>query len=107
MERVNDVNYRVNVGSRRGIVTYHINLLKKYNRGIMFVNNDQEDHQLHIFPNDQSETLQDIVINNQLTSVQKSQLKDICQAYKDMFTTIPGKCKIATHSIRTNIETPI
>lgn len=101
---------RVNVGGRRGIVTYHINLLKKYNRGIMFVNSDQEDHQLKLeqfFPNDQSETLQDIVINNQLTSVQKSQLKDICQAYKDIFTTIPGKCKIATHSIRTNIETPI
>jgi hypothetical protein len=95
VERVNDVNYRVNVGSRRGIVTYHIN---------------QEDHQLrleYIFPNDQSETLQDIVINNQFTSVQKSQLKDICQANKDIFTTIPGKCKIATHSIRTNIETPI
>jgi len=110
VERVNDVNYRVNVGGRRGIVTYHINLLKKYNRGIMFANSDQEDHQLkleQIFPNDQSETLQDIVINNQLTSVQKSQLKDICQAYKDIFTTIPGKCNITTHSIRTNTETPI
>ena len=38
VEQVNDVNYRVNVGGRRGIVTYHINLLKKHNRGIMFVN---------------------------------------------------------------------
>lgn len=64
----------------------------------MFGNSDQEDHQLkleQLSPNDQSETLQDIVINNQLTSVQKSQLKDICQAYKDVFTTILGKCKIA------------
>lgn len=69
------------------LVTYNINLLKKYNRGIMFGNSDQEDHQLkleQLSPNDQSETLQDIVINNQLTSVQKSQLKDICQAYKDV-----------------------
>jgi hypothetical protein len=32
VERVNDVNYRINVGGRRGIVTYHINLLKKYHR---------------------------------------------------------------------------
>lgn len=53
----------------------------------MFGNSDQEDHQLkleQLSPNDQSEMLQDIVINNQLTSVQKSQLKDICQAYKDV-----------------------
>jgi hypothetical protein len=26
------VNYQVNVGARRGLVTYHINLLKRYNR---------------------------------------------------------------------------
>jgi hypothetical protein len=26
------VNYQVNVGASRGLVTYHINLLKRYNR---------------------------------------------------------------------------
>ena len=32
VRKLSDVNYQVNVGARRGLVTYHINLLKRYNR---------------------------------------------------------------------------
>jgi hypothetical protein len=30
VRKLSDVNYQVNVGARRGLVTYHINLLKRY-----------------------------------------------------------------------------
>jgi hypothetical protein len=32
VRKLSDVNNQVNVGARRGLVTYHINLLKRYNR---------------------------------------------------------------------------
>ena len=32
VRKLSDVNYQVNVGASRGLVTYHINLLKRYNR---------------------------------------------------------------------------
>jgi hypothetical protein len=35
VRKLSDVNYQVNVGARRGFVTYHINLLKRYNRNIV------------------------------------------------------------------------
>ena len=35
VRKLSDVNYQVNVGARRGLVTYHINFLKRYNRNIV------------------------------------------------------------------------
>lgn len=109
IQRVNDVNYKVSVGGRRGIVTYHINLLKKYNRSVMFAvsGNESDTHIEQIFPNDQVETLSDIVVSQQLNREQISGLKSLCQNYEEVFTTIPGKCTLATHSIRTTSEVPI
>ena len=110
VERINDVNYRVNVGGRRGIVTYHINLLKKYNRSVLFTSVDNENTNVkleQIFPNDQGESLADIVISQNLSSNQRTQLKELCSEYSSIFTTVPGRSTLATHSIRTIDENPI
>ena len=37
VERVGDVNYKVIVGGRRRVVTYHVNLLRKYKRPVLTV----------------------------------------------------------------------
>ena len=109
VQRVNDVNYKVNVGGRRGIVTYHINLLKKYNRAVMFATQDYDTQtQLEqVDPTDRNETISDIVIDSQLSTTEKGQLRELCQEYEDVFTTVPGKCTLEYHSIRTTSETPI
>lgn len=110
VERVNDVNYRINVGGRRGIVTYHINLLKKYHRTAMMVCSEQNETPIRleqIFPNDQTETLADLVFDQSLNQKQRNQLKDLCASFDDVFTTKPGKFTLVKHSIRTTSDIPI
>ena len=33
--KLSDAKYQLNVGAHRGLVTYHINLLQRYNRNIV------------------------------------------------------------------------
>ena len=35
VRKLSDTKYQLNVGAHRGLVTYHINLLKRYNRNIV------------------------------------------------------------------------
>jgi hypothetical protein len=35
VRKLSHAKYQVNVGAHRGLVTYHINLLKRYNRNIV------------------------------------------------------------------------
>jgi hypothetical protein len=42
-------------------------------------------------PNDQTETLADLVFDQSLNQKQRNQLKDLCASFDHVFTTKPGK----------------
>ena len=110
VERVNDVNYKVNVGGRRGVVVYHINLLRKYKRAIMLICDRPEasDEQLsEAFPCDSAETVNSLAFGNNLSEKQRQELHALCSKYGTVFTDKPGHCTLASHKIRTTTEVPI
>ena len=43
VQKINNVNYKVNLGGRQGIVTYHINLLWKYHHAALLVVSETDD----------------------------------------------------------------
>ena len=43
VQKINNVNYKVNVGGHRGIVTFHINLLRKYHHAALLVVSETDD----------------------------------------------------------------
>ncbi|XP_062614536.1 uncharacterized protein LOC134276295 [Saccostrea cucullata] len=107
VNKVNDVNYKVNVGGRRGLVTYHINLLRPYNRATLLAATENEIGLEQQFPNDTAETISDLVFGHGLTQVQRQSLRDVCQKFSRIFTSKPGKCDVISHTIRTTSENPI
>ncbi|XP_033739131.1 uncharacterized protein LOC117326489 [Pecten maximus] len=110
-ERVNNVNYKVNVGGRRGIVTYHVNLLKRYYRAMNIVSRVEGDdvgQEGKIFhPNDSEETVKDVNVNKNVGSDKVMELWALCADFEDVFTTRPGKATVVEHEIKTTSEIPI
>lgn len=87
VNKVNVVNYKINVGERRGIVTYHINLLRPYNRATLLAVTEIETVGIEQqFPNDTMETISDLVFGHALTQVQRQNLRNICEKFASMFT---------------------
>ncbi|KAK3090518.1 hypothetical protein FSP39_012438 [Pinctada imbricata] len=110
IERVNDVNYKVNVGGRRGVVVYHINMLRNYTkRSILIVveKNHESDDLKNAFPGDASESIENLKFGINLSQEQKEELRSLCAKYSDVFTDKPGRCTLTEHRIRTTTETPI
>jgi hypothetical protein len=82
INKVNDVNYKINVGGRRGIITYHINLLRSHNRAALLVATENEIVWMEQqFPNDTMETISDLVFEHSLTQVQRRNLRDVCEYF--------------------------
>lgn len=105
VERVNDVNYKVNVKGRRGIVIYHVNLLKAYNRRVMMATVAKPDDE-NVSEND-NESYKDVHIGQSLLYKQRKEILDICEEFKDILTSKPGRTDLIEHSIRTTTEKPI
>lgn len=109
-ERINDVNYKVNVGGRRGVAVYHINLLREYKRSILFVAEKTEDTDglEEATPcTENNETISDLNFGENLDHCQKQEVRKIFIKYENVFTNKPGHCTLTEHSIRTTTETPI
>ncbi|XP_062569214.1 uncharacterized protein LOC134231291 [Saccostrea cucullata] len=108
-ERVNDVNYKVNVGGRRGVVVYHINLLREYRRAALLVTDrtEETDGLEEAFPYERTETIDDLKFGDNLNQNQRKELRDLCSKYETVFTDKPGHCNLTEHQIRTTTETPI
>ncbi|KAK3098880.1 hypothetical protein FSP39_023928 [Pinctada imbricata] len=110
IERVNDVNYKVNVGGRRGVAVYHINMLKNYTkRSILIVveKNHESDDLENAFPGDASDSIENLKFGINLSQEQKEELRSLCAKYLDVFTDKPGRFTLTEHQIRTTTETPI
>lgn len=104
-ERVNDVNYKVNVKGRRGIVIYHVNLVKAYNRRVMMATVATPDDR-NVSEND-NESYKDVHIGQSLLYKQRKEILDLCEEFKDILTSKPGRTDLIEHSIRTTTEKPI
>ena len=108
LQKINNVNYKVNVGGRRGIVTYHINLLRKYHRAALLAVSETDDIEDSLqtpdFVNDES--VNAIKFAPNLSAIQPDQLRELCITYSGTLTTKPGKTKLVTHNIRTT-DSPI
>jgi hypothetical protein len=78
VRKLSDVNYQVNVGARRGLVTYHINLLKRYNRNRVMNIFVEHECVLDMLPDmtipDDTETYRDVTIGTILNKYQRQSL---------------------------------
>jgi hypothetical protein len=113
VRKLSDVNYQVNVGARRGLVTYHINLLKRYTCNRNSVMNIFVEHESvsdilpdTTIPND-TETYRDVTIGTTFNKYQRQSLWTLCEEFPDILTSQPGRTDIIKHEIKTTSETPI
>jgi hypothetical protein len=111
VRKLSDVNYQVNVGARRGLVTYHINLLKRYNRNRVmniFVEHESVSDMLpYMTIPDDTETYRDVTIGTTLNKYQRQSLWTLCEEFSDILTSQPGRTDIIKHEIKTTSEIPI
>ena len=108
VERVGDVNYKVNVGGRRRVVTYHVNLLRKYKRPILTVTAITE-HEPSVTLDEmlEDDSLENLVIGQHLDREQRQEIRKLCHEFADVLTSKPGKTSMILHTIRTSSERPI
>ncbi|KAL3865773.1 hypothetical protein ACJMK2_043128 [Sinanodonta woodiana] len=108
VRKINDVNYQVSVPGRRGTVTYHVNLLRKYKRAVLMTtqgyDNDGVDVDYH--PRT-GEGDAGVKLGVNLSKEQREDIISLCDEFQDVLTTRPGRTNILTHSIKTTSETPI
>ncbi|KAL3886561.1 hypothetical protein ACJMK2_026546, partial [Sinanodonta woodiana] len=110
ISRVNDVNYTINVGGRRGQVTNYSNLLRQYKRAILLSANvcDEFDGEGRIeFPLAEIESLDQISLNSRLTKEQRDQVLNVCAEFEHVLASRPGETNLITHNIRTTTGIPI
>ena len=111
VRKLSDVNYQVNVGARRGLVTYHINLLKRYNRNRVMNIFVEDESVSDMLPDmtipDDTETYRDVTIGTTLHKYQRQSLWTLCEEFSDILTSQPGRTDIIKHEIKTTSETPI
>ena len=117
-------NFKVKVNNR--LKTYHINLLKKYERrspdlmentdctcsALAIIEdeadvNEQDGDQFKYINLESVETWKDVEINNELRKDQKLSLYDILEKYKAQFTDLPGETKIIEHKIEVTSKDPV
>lgn len=117
------VNYEIQIDNKTK--TLHANMLKKYIRrnttephifnreiaclGLISETDDDEGQLTHIpmVQNDQQETYQDVNINPNLSSTQRSQIDTLITQYKDVLTDNPGHTNIIEHEIRLTTTEPV
>lgn len=83
VQKINNVNYKVNVGGRRGIVTYHINLLRKYHRATLIVVSETDDIADSLQTPDfvKNESVNDIKFVANLSAIQRDQFRKPCATF--------------------------
>ena len=108
VRKISDVNYQINVGGRRGIVTYHINMLRKYNRSVLFTSmnsDDESDCLVDICM--EEESIHDIKLDGLLDKEKREEIRKLCEEFSDVVNSKPGLTDIITHDVKTTSEKPI
>lgn len=80
-EHIKDENYKVNVGGRRarGLVVYHINILREYKRSILFISGRTVDTGglEEASPCSENETIDDLDLRDNLDQHQRQELRNL------------------------------
>ena len=134
MERVEEANYRIQVGHKQKI--FHANLLKKYHtaepessEGTRKPENPTENEsetqvvqavpweraedlkdqgtELETLNSFQKETVKEVKINPELSKDQQGEVRALLDQYKDIFTDVPSITNVSEHVIQLNSSQPI
>ena len=94
--------------------TYHINLLSKWqSRDEMAALVMEESpkiplpHENNVLPFGHEETWEDVMISDDLTEGQRSQVRNLLHEYSDVLSGKPNLTNVATHKINTGGSLPI
>ena len=125
-KRVGQFDYRVLVNGEEK--TYHVNLLKKYNRressllstadggenenivvsGVCIVDEGETDDEITEFPVLRGkETVQDVKLGKDLSLNEREEMKQILRRYEEIFSDAPGRCNLIEHRIPLETDEPV
>jgi len=130
VKKINKWNYMINVN---GVdKKFHINMLKRYyERGecetertaddvmvdgdegvtvasVAVIHNEESDADVDVVPNYvQTEDVNDVHVNDDLTERQKTDVRGILNKFKSIFTDVPGKTNVIEHKVKLCEEKPI
>ena len=126
LERVEGNDYRIQLTNRKKVL--HANLLKKYIPAVVekdessdkvkeqmiaaailepeekFLNQEPELETLNPL---QKETVSDVKINPELSEQQQTEVKDLLNKYKNIFTDVPSITNLGEHKIQLTNDEPI
>ena len=131
VRRVSNCNYKIEVDGKEK--TYHINLMKKYIRRQSNVSDltlpkqaasgsvavicdgnkefqeqcEDDEELIPLYPVQQTQTVDDVKINDQLSTEARNSVEGILREFSDVFTDQPGECTVAQHEIKLTDERPI
>ncbi|RUS90147.1 hypothetical protein EGW08_002114 [Elysia chlorotica] len=120
LDRVGPVEYGVSIEGKRRV--YHANMLKVYTSrevediqvaAVVVDEGDQEDQAPPISLIDstsqlqQSEDWRDVVINENLTESQKSDVQKLINQFSKSFSDVPGRTTMAEHKIELLDQKPV
>ena len=109
------LNYELDTGKTcKQHRTYHINLLSKWqSRDEMAALVMEESpeiplpHESNVLPFGHEETWEDVMISDDLTEGQRSQVRNLLHEYSDVLSGKPNLTNVATHKIDTGGSLPI
>lgn len=120
VSKANKWNYVIDVdGSER---KFHINMLKLYHTrdedqkpqesrvsaSVAVVNESDEEGKLEGTPNfRQTESIENVTVNNDLTHEQREDVKRVLSQYEAVFSDVPGHTNLLQHTIKLRSDTPI
>ena len=124
IEKVRDMDYKIQIG--RKVKTFHANLLKRYyereqeeevQQAALAVIQDEEVTEVGVVDEEQllelnyldagKETYLDVKINENLTSDQSKQMRELVYEYRDIFTERPGTTDLVEHTIELTTQQPV
>ena len=119
VEAVNKMDYRVKVGNK--VKVYHINLLKKYEErqnvisaSVTIIESEQDndgavddENLLDLADLKGKETFKDVLISEELSDSQRSQVQELLEEFSEIFTEVPGDTNLEEHKIELTSKDPI
>lgn len=103
VRKINNVDYEVRVGGPRGIQSFHVNLLRKWeNRQNAFYGVIEGTSEIRSTKTAkyQKETWEDVKIEESLTETQREEVRGLLREFSDILTDLPGKTSLIEHDIK-------
>jgi len=123
IERVRGDDYKIQMKDKTR--TYHTNMLKRYferveidtktnqetihelNAVVVETKYDENEDELQLYKEQQTETYKDVKISDELTDEQKKEVTDLLTEFQDIFSDVPGLTTLGEHSVTLTTDEPI